>query len=63
MADTPQARDALALTAPFENVPRQLKALRDPASPPQTLTVIPERRATGGLVVRASRISGPPRFA
>jgi hypothetical protein len=62
-ADTPRGRDALSLTAPFEIVPRHAKALRILAPPaPQTLTVIPDRRLTGGLVVRASRISGPSRF-
>jgi len=62
-ADTPRARAALALTASYEIVPRHVKALRILAPPPQTQTVIPDRRLTGGLVVRASRISGLPRFA
>jgi hypothetical protein len=63
-ANTPRARDALALTAPFEIVPRHVRALRILAPPaPQTVTVNPHRRLTGGLVIRASRISGPLRFA
>jgi len=62
-ADTPHARGALALTAPFEIVPRHRKALCIPAPPPlQIQTVVPDRRLTGGLIVRASRISGPPRL-
>ncbi|HET7063865.1 MAG TPA: hypothetical protein VFI49_06270 [Rudaea sp.] len=63
-ADTRRGGDALSLTAPFEIVPRHAKALRNLAPPAaQILTVIPQRRLTGGLVVRASRISGPSRFA
>jgi hypothetical protein len=63
-ANTPRTRDALALTAPFEIVPRHVRALRILAPPTaQTLTVIPHRRVTGGPVIRASRISGPSRFA
>jgi hypothetical protein len=63
-ADARRASAALSLTAPFEIVPRHVKALRILAPPaPQTLTAIPDRRLTGGLIVRASRISGPSRFA
>jgi len=62
-ADLPRGGDALSQTAPFEIVPRHARALRlltPPAA--QTLSVIPDRRLTGGLVVRASRISGPTRL-
>jgi hypothetical protein len=63
-ADTPRARETLALTAPFEIVPRHLKLLRIVApQAPQIQTIVPDRRLTGGLIVRASRISGPPRLA
>jgi len=52
------------LTAPFEIVSRHVRARRIPAPPlAQTLTNIPHRRLTGGLVVRSSGISGPSRFA
>jgi len=60
-ADTPHARGAL--TAPFEIVPRHRKTLRLVAPPAlQIQTVVPDRRLTGGLIIRASRISGPPRL-
>jgi hypothetical protein len=63
-ADTPRTGDALSLTAPFGIVPRHVKALRHLIPPaPHTLTLIPDRRLTGGLIVRASRISAPSRFA
>jgi len=62
-ADLRRAGDALSPTAPFEIAPRHAGALRLLAPPPaQTLSVIPDRRLTGGLVVRASRISGPTRL-
>jgi len=62
-ADLPRAGDALAPTALFEIMQRHAKALRLLAPPAaQTLGVIPARRLTGGLVVRASRISGPTRL-
>jgi len=59
-ADLPRAGDALAPTAPSRHA-RALRLLAPPAA--QTLSVIPDRRLTGGLVVRASRISGPTRLA
>jgi hypothetical protein len=63
-ADTPRALDALSLAAPIEIVPRHVRATRIVTPPaPQTLTLIPDRRVTRGLVIRASRISGPSRFA
>jgi hypothetical protein len=63
-ADTPRAFEALSLAASFDGVPRLLKATRVVTPPaPRILILIPDRRLTRGLVVRASRISAPSRFA
>jgi hypothetical protein len=58
-----RAPDALSPAAPYEVVPRHIRAAKIATPPtPQTEMLIPDRRLTGGLVIRASRMAGTASF-